>query len=803
MSGADPGALVLGANYRGLGVVRSLGRRGIEVWVARSDEHRLAERSRYARRSVDWPHGDPAGQVQHLLALASERGLDGWVVFPTDDLNTALLSRHRDVLGQRYVVGAPDWETLRWARDKRLTHRLGAEAGVAVPATWIGCDVDEMATVVAEVPAILKPAIRAESNVFVDEKAWPVADERELRERYAEALEHVPAEEIMLQERIPGGGEAQLSYAALADRGRVLASVTACRARQHPMDFGRASTFVHAVDAPDVAEAGRRVIAEMELTGLAEAEFKRDPRDGRLKLLDINARVWGWHTLGTRRGIDFAYLHWRLLRGQEIPERHVPAGMRWSRTVMDLPTAGREVLARRLGVGGYLASVRPPCEHPALARDDPLPGILEGPLLGALALRRALRGAATGSPAREPAERPARVLFLNQNNSLPSDRRAWNEVTALRDAGFEVTVVCPVGEGRVGGAAELVEGVEIRRYPQAVARGGALGYLIEYAAALWRIGRLVRRLGRARRFDVVHACNPPDFLLLTVLGQRRRGARLIFDHHDLAPELYTARFRRAGGLLHRLLLALERLSFRLADIVVSTNESYRRIAVQRGRKRAEDVFVVRSGPSLERFREVAPVAALKRGHPYLIAYVGEMALQDGVDHGLHALASLAGRRSDWHAIFAGDGEALPHLRRLATELGIADRLEFPGWLDDDELRPLLCTADLCLVPDPKTPLSDVSTLVKVAEYMAMGRPVVAYDLAESRVTAGEAAVYARPNEPGGIADLIEDLLDDKPRREQMGEIGRLRVRERLAWEHSAEVLLAAYRRALDTGARGR
>lgn len=390
-----------------------------------------------------------------------------------------------------------------------------------------------------------------------------------------------------------------------------------------------------------------------------------------------------------------------------------------------------------------------------------------------------------------------RVLVLDQNNSLPSDRRVWSEITALREGGYRVTAICPRGELRDEQSFEQREGVDIHRFSQVPSSGGTLGYAREFAVALWNIRRLVRRVAREAPFDVVHACNPPDVLLFAALSQKRRGARFIFDHHDLSPELYLARFGRGKDVLYRLSLLVEALNFRLADVVLATNDSYKRIAIQRGGKRAEDVFIVRSAPMLSRFVPVPADPALKRGRPHLLTFIGDIAPQDGLDHALRALAILRRRRDDWHAVFAGDGPALEDMRRLAGELGLDENVEFPGWLLDPELRLLLSTSDVCVVPDPKTELSDASTLVKIAEYLAMSRPVVAYDLTESRVTAGDAALYAEPDQPESFAHAIEQLLDDPDRRRRMGALGRQRVERGLAWEHSARSLLAAYEHVLN------
>ena len=396
----------------------------------------------------------------------------------------------------------------------------------------------------------------------------------------------------------------------------------------------------------------------------------------------------------------------------------------------------------------------------------------------------------------------ARILSITQNYSVPGKKMVWNQLLALRDAGHEVVAICPQpsdqeAEGSEAAAFERRDGIDIFRYAQPVASGTAISYLHEYALAFWLIRRLARRVAGERGFDVVQACNPPDFLLLAVHFLRRRGACLIFDHHDLVPELYVAKFGGSGGPVHWLTRMLERVNFSVADLVIATNESYKRVALQRGGVRPEHIFVVRKGPDLARFQPVPAAPELKRGRQYLICWVGEIAPQDGVDHAIRALAHLRERRDDWHAIVAGDGIALSDLRRLTADLGLDDHVEFTGWLHDVELRRLLCSADVCLAPDPKTPLSDASTLLKVAEYMAMSRPIVSYDLTESRVTAGEAAVYVYSNEPEDFARAIEELLDDPGRRARMGAIGRERVEQQFSWEHSRKELLVAYEFALN------
>jgi glycosyltransferase involved in cell wall biosynthesis len=391
--------------------------------------------------------------------------------------------------------------------------------------------------------------------------------------------------------------------------------------------------------------------------------------------------------------------------------------------------------------------------------------------------------------------RAGRVLIISENAPVPADRRVWNISRTLAAAGWEVVIACAQGTDRDSEPYEVLEGIEIHRYPLRPA-GNALGYVREYAQALWRLRRLVRKLSRDRRFDVVHACNPPDILLLAARSLRRQGTRFIFDHHDLVPELYRSRFGRGEDLGYRATLLAERFAYGLADVSLATNGSYARVAVERGGMDPEDVFVVRNGPDLARFRPVEPDPAWRRGQPHLISYLGIMGPQDGVDHALRALAALRALREDWHAVFIGDGDALPAMRALAQELGLAGCVEFAGWRGDDDIRRILCTSDVCLAPDPPSPLNDVSTMIKIPEYMALGRAVASYALPESRVSAGDTALYAAPGDPDSLGRCVAELLDDPERRAQMGARARERVELELAWQHSEGPLLAAYARVL-------
>jgi glycosyltransferase involved in cell wall biosynthesis len=388
-----------------------------------------------------------------------------------------------------------------------------------------------------------------------------------------------------------------------------------------------------------------------------------------------------------------------------------------------------------------------------------------------------------------------RALILVENLSVPFDRRVWQESRALRDAGYEVSVVCPRGESHDREAHAVIDGIKIHRFRLSPASGGIIGYVREYATALWRARRVVRRLGT---FDVVHICNPPDLLFLVALPLKFRGARLIFDQHDLIPELYLSRFKRGKDLLYRAVVALERLTYRFADVVISTNESYRKAAIERGRKDPERVFVVRSAPDVSRFAGGAPDPSLKAGKEHLLCYLGVMGPQDGVDYALRSLAALRKiRADDWHAVFVGAGDSFDEIVALSRELGLSERVTFTGMISDDrKLLRYLATADVALSPDPRNPLNDVSTMNKVLEYMAVGCPIVSFDLRESRFSAADAAVYAEPNDIDAFANAVSSLLDDPADRRRRGRIGLERISNGLSWDHSKVQLVASYAEAL-------
>lgn len=392
------------------------------------------------------------------------------------------------------------------------------------------------------------------------------------------------------------------------------------------------------------------------------------------------------------------------------------------------------------------------------------------------------------------------VLILVQNLPVPLDRRVWMECLALVEAGYRVSVICPRGEGDPD--FEVLEQVHIHKYDPPPPSEGIKGFAWEFTYCLAQTVRLMRRVRRVAPIDAIQACNPPDTFFLLAAPWKLRGVRFVFDQHDLCPELYESRFDRPRRLVHRLLILLERATYRTADHVISTNESFRQVALRRGRRRSQDVSVVRSGPRAAVMLRGEPEPELRMGRAHLCVYLGVMGPQDGVDVVIHVADELVHRRgrSDVHFAILGFGDCYDSLRALTTELGVEDHITFTGRADDTMIKRYLSTADVGLSPDPKNPMNDLSTMNKTLEYMAHELPVVAFDLHETRVSAGEAAIYARPNEVSSFADALEALLDDPVRREQMGRSGRKRLEEALSWENSAANYVRVYDRVFGEAA---
>ena len=386
-----------------------------------------------------------------------------------------------------------------------------------------------------------------------------------------------------------------------------------------------------------------------------------------------------------------------------------------------------------------------------------------------------------------------RALIIVENLPVPFDRRVWQEATTLREAGCKVSVICPTGKG-CEERYEEIDGIAIYRHPLPVEGIGPKGYLLEYGGALWWEFRLSLKVFRERGFDVIHACNPQDdIFLIGLFFKIFFGKKFVFDHHDINPELYLAKFGRKD-IFYRIMLLWERLTFLTADFSIATNESYKQIAVERGAMAPRKVHVVRSGPDLNRVKPMPPNTKWKNGRTYLVGYVGVMGKQEGLDLLLYGISYMVHdyKREDVQFVLVGGGTELEELKILCSKKGIIDYVTFTGRVPDKMLMEILSTADVCVNPDVVNEMNDKSTMNKIMEYMALGKPVVQFEMTEGRFSAQEASLYAEPNNPESLIQNILALLDDPEKRKRMGEFGRERVKNELQWKYEAPKLLGAY-----------
>ncbi|MFN7224017.1 MAG: glycosyltransferase family 4 protein [Paracoccaceae bacterium] len=394
-----------------------------------------------------------------------------------------------------------------------------------------------------------------------------------------------------------------------------------------------------------------------------------------------------------------------------------------------------------------------------------------------------------------PFETSRRVLIVVENLPVPLDRRVWLEATSLVEAGYQVSVICPMGRGWTK-PREDIQGVHIYRYPEPVeAHSGAIAYAREYLHALWHMFRLARVVRRAHGFDVIHGCNPPDLIFLLGLRYRMSGVRYLFDHHDVCPELFEAKFNKRG-LLYRIMLIWERMTFAVADVSMATNESFRKVAITRGKMDPQDVFVIRSAPKVETFLPGVGNLAYRKGAKTVMGYVGVIGQQEGMDLLVQAAEHLIRKldKRDVHFVIVGFGPTLEEVKADVAGRGLERYFTFTGALFGDDMLAALNAIDIGVSPDPKNAMNDISTMNKVMEYMTLEKPVVQFDLTEGRASAGDASLYARANDPVDFAEQIAWLIDHPEDGQRMGQVGRQRVLDTLSWQHSVPHLLAAYER---------
>jgi glycosyltransferase involved in cell wall biosynthesis len=390
--------------------------------------------------------------------------------------------------------------------------------------------------------------------------------------------------------------------------------------------------------------------------------------------------------------------------------------------------------------------------------------------------------------------RRRRILIIVENLPVPFDRRVWAEAQSLRKAGYDVSVICPRG-AFAETPFERIDSIDIHRHPLPIQAKGKLGYFAEYSTALFWQFVYSFKLFCTSGFDAIHACNPPDLIFL-VGGFYKYlfGKKFVFDHHDLNPELFEAKFGNRG-LLWKALVLLERMTFRVADISIATNLSYARVAMQRGKMKPDRVFVVRSGPNLARVRELPPDRAWRNGRSHLVAYVGVIGEQEGIDLLLESVRHITStcQRRDIQFVIVGGGPSLERMKQVCAQMQLSEFVTFTGRVDDATLFEVLSTADVCVNPDCPNAMNDMSTMNKIMEYMALGKPIVQFDLTEGRVSAQSASLYARNTDTADFGDKILELVDDPSRSREMGLYGQERVRNELSWEHEEPKLIAAYK----------
>lgn len=382
------------------------------------------------------------------------------------------------------------------------------------------------------------------------------------------------------------------------------------------------------------------------------------------------------------------------------------------------------------------------------------------------------------------------ILIVVENLPVPFDRRVWQEATTLKEAGAEVSVICPIMKGYTA-RFEQLDGIDIYRHPLPFEATGALGYLAEYGTAIFWWYWLAIKIYRKKPFQVIHGCNPPDLIFTLALPFKALGVKYVFDHHDINPEFYIAKFDKKD-FFYQLMLLFERINYRVADFSIATNESYREIAIRRGKMSPDKVTVVRSGPKLERLTPGPGNPAYKKGRQFLVGYLGTICEAEGIDLLLLAVKRLISTRQDVQFAIIGGGTGQSHMKDFSEKLGLTDYVDFYGRVSDELMVEILNTADVCVNPDKPSDMNNLSTMNKIMEYMALKKPIVQFDLKEGKVSAQQASLYAKPGDIDDLAEKINWLLDHEDVRRRMGDFGYRRVLNELSWTHERDKLLSFY-----------
>lgn len=386
------------------------------------------------------------------------------------------------------------------------------------------------------------------------------------------------------------------------------------------------------------------------------------------------------------------------------------------------------------------------------------------------------------------------VLIIVENLPVPFDRRVWQEANTLKEHGAYVSIICPKMKGYIEGY-EIINGIEIYRHSLPEAKSGAIGYLKEYSVALFWEFVLSWKIFFKKRFHVIHGCNPPDLIFIVALFFKIFGVKYVFDHHDINPELYIAKYGKKG-FFYKFLILLERLTFTTANASIATNDSYREIAIKRGKMPADKVKVIRSGPKLERLKINGGDTKYKKGRNFLVGYVGVIGEQEGLDLLLESVKYIVSKRKDVQFAIVGGGTELPAIKELTHKMGLQDHIDYYGRVDDETMVNILNTADVCVNPDKPTEMNNLSTMNKIMEYMSLKKPIVQYDLKEGKISAQRASLYAINTSTEDFAEQIILLLDDAKMRSEMGDFGYNRVINELSWDYESRKLIHFYRKIL-------
>lgn len=384
-----------------------------------------------------------------------------------------------------------------------------------------------------------------------------------------------------------------------------------------------------------------------------------------------------------------------------------------------------------------------------------------------------------------------KVLIIVENLPVPFDTRVWQEATTLAMNGYTVSVICPKGKGYTQ-EEEYLQGVHIFRHDLPAEGNGAVGYAKEYLTALKEELRLAKKVYKEIGFDVIHGCNPSDDIYMVAKHFKKYGVKYVFDHHDICPELFEAKFGKTSGLLYKSQLWLEKQTYKHCTFAFVTNESYKKIAIERGKMNPNNVIVLRSGPKLERMRIMPPVESIKRGYKYMVGYLGVIGQQEGIEYLLDAAKYIKEHDNNVFWGIVGGGPHLKALKKQAHDMGLDDCVEFTGRASDQQMLEYLNTADVCVNSDKYNSMNDKSTMNKILEYMALAKPIVQFDLTEGRYSAQDASLYAKNNDAEDMAKKIMELLDNPELRKKMGAYGRNRVVNELSWEHTSKALLEGY-----------